>query len=174
MTRTNAFTMLCVLIRAGAALLFAMSVTGLVSMFAANIGRWSETWSDWWIVWSYGLPFFASVLFWLFPDWLARIALARRTGEVFESDLDAEAWQAIVNGGIGLYFIVQALGWGAREILLALMHARNGSSTPLPEDFAVNLATTLVTLAVGFGLLLGARGIAQWVGRLRGRGAGPL
>lgn len=166
MTRTNAFTMLCVLIRAGAALFFASTMVQLVGVLASDVGRHWESWSDSNAIAAFGVPVFVAILFWFFPDWLARVALARKTGEVFESDLDATAWQAIVNAGVGLYFIGEGLAWAPRQLILLFMHARG--ATPLPDGFGPGVAVTVTKLFVGVVLLLGARALALWLERIRG------
>jgi len=170
-TRSNTFTLLCVLIRAGAALFFAGAMVKMLGVFAAMRTLSDGDYPFGTFFAGIGLTMFVALLFWLFPDWLARVALARKTGETFDSDLDADSWQALVNGAVGLLFIGDGLNALVRDLTIALINVRRGGGAALPDDFGPATVEAIATLAFGLGLLLGARGLARWLRRLRGREA---
>lgn len=103
MTRTNAYSILCAMVRAFALWLFATTINSLPTTYAfaqqdASVARASLV--------AYGASAFVvavAALLWLFADLLAKLALARKQQVVFESDLSASEWQALAFSAIGAW-----------------------------------------------------------------------
>ena len=102
MTRTNAFTLLCIAIRAVIVWVAANSLVGVPSLlFAIRRGEMplgSEGTS---------LAIMATVLgllalAWLFADKLARLALSSPNEQVFESDLEPRVWLGLATAATWL------------------------------------------------------------------------
>jgi hypothetical protein len=170
MTRTNVYTLLTVLIRAAALLV-------LVS-FAANLVLSIATWMpvsaaeegvDWMLIGMIVLTLGVSSALWLFADVLARLALARPDGQVFDSDIDAQQWQSIAFSTVGLWALVY-YGLGALRSLLFVIAMRNegeGSLVGQRHDFVAGLVGDAIGSLLGIALLLGARGLVALLHRLR-------
>jgi hypothetical protein len=114
---------------------------------------------------------------WLFADVIAGIGVARRQ-PAFESDMSFQDWQSIFFSAIGLWLLVQGIlhlvaEAGQWMILYRTFTQRN---IALPSDdgrsFARSLSALLET-AIGVGLLLGGRGLAGLLHRIRSIGAVP-
>ena len=168
MTRTNAHTILCVMIRAFAA----WGAVQLLLQLIMLLQMPPQAYADWplWTRWSAWLLSIALLaMMWLFPDWLARVALLRRTHETFESDIDARDLLAIALATVGAVIAVDAVVDITRTLMFyvdALQEARD-SGTSLPPSLGMLLGPEIVGLVASLGLLLGARGIASVIHRVR-------
>jgi hypothetical protein len=170
-TRTNAFTLLTILIRAGALV--------VVVGFATTSATWLATWLpglrgedaawDWLLLASMALMLLMVGTLWLLADKLARLALARPDGQVFESQLDAGAWQAIAFSTVGLWVAVDH-GLGFLRWMVFRFAVRDqwaGFADDQQRDFVLGVIGDIVGVAVGSALLLGARGLVVALHRFR-------
>ena len=168
MTRTNAHTILCVIIRAFAAWGAVMLLLQLIMMLQMPPQAYAD-WPLWmrWFAWLFSISLLG--LGWLFPDWLARVALFRRTQETFESDIDAQGLLAIALATVGAVIAIDAVVDITRTLLFYAdaLHKARDSETSLPPSLGMLLGPEVVGLVVSIGLLLGARGIASVIHRVR-------
>ncbi len=168
MTRTNTHTLLTVLVRAVAIwFLFQIlfSLPGLLFL-----GGEFEEYAGFRLMALAGAAIVMAVL-WLYADLVVRLALARPQSQVFESDLDAQAWQSVFTGAIGIWLAANAvvnLTYLAAERFYFARLAEGIDGT-MPSATFADIVATLMQLAAGLALLLGARGISRWVARMRNR-----
>lgn len=170
-TRTNARTLLAVLVR----------VAALV-MLASLVANTMVTWLTW-TPQTPGQPqpvdgvlggllaasLLVVVLIWHFADFIAKCAVGRREDPVFDSGIDVAGWQAVAFAAVGAYFVVVHGVGLARSAMLRLL------DTPpwvvLADEsrraIVVDIVADVLGLALGVGLVLGARGLAGVVHRLR-------
>lgn len=107
MTRTNVFTLLTVLIRTIAL----ATLVGAIVQLSLSIALWpsperSTIAFDPVLIGLAVAALAAVCATWVFADVLARLALARPEGQVFDSDIDARQWQAIAFSTVGLWTVV--------------------------------------------------------------------
>lgn len=173
MTRTNVFTLTTVLVRVVA--LFYLLDTGLYLVGVLLMG-FTGDWSGGQAL--FALGYFAAMLLlagiWLFADLIARAALARPDGAVFDSTLEPRAWREVGFAVVGVWFAVRGLidlvsqlfsHWQFNRAV-----AEYGSAPDNPQLAAATFGAA-VMLVAGIVLLLGARGLSRVLQRLRGRGA---
>lgn len=176
MTRTNVHTLLTVLIRAAALV--------IVVGFATTSATWLATWlpalrrdapgADALLLGSMAVMALAIGTLWLLADKLARLALARPDGQVFESALDAATWQSIAFSTVGLWVFVEhglsLLRWVFFRIAVRddWQHFGDGQR----RDFVLGAIGDATGVLVGIALLIGARGLVNVVHRIR-HGASP-
>lgn len=171
-TRTNVFTLLCVVIRAITAWVALTLLAGLPGLFVAMDRMRSEDGSS-------AAPTFAIAavgmlivlaLAWVFADKLARVALVSSKSQVFESDVSPSDWLAFALASVGAWHLFTGLVAAVRVIarVLALSPL---SDYPQTGDVGLvpDLAALVVQLGLALALLIGAPGIARLVTRLRGR-----
>jgi hypothetical protein len=175
-TRTNAYTVLTVLVRAFA-LWTALAAALAMAQWLA-VGSPEQAGENWpWAVGAYAAVFAIAAAFWLFADWVARAALTGPGQPVFESDLQAAQWEQLALSTIGAW---QAFA-GLLELgrvgvfwFMARHYAQEYSAMPADAGQQVGgeLLMALLRLLAGIGLLLGAGGIVRVVRRLRTAGHG--
>lgn len=170
MTRTNAYTLLCVVIRVFALWLVMSLVLMLpgqiLGMRAAMTGELSP--------WLFAIPSLAGLLIagvlWLFAGKIARLALAKPEDHVFESDLDASSWFGIALAGIGAWYFLDGLLDGAYLAGRAAVAARQRARYPgveVQDNLVLDGIVTALQLLLGAALVLRGRGIAALLHRLR-------
>ncbi|MBX3727146.1 MAG: hypothetical protein KF823_14650 [Xanthomonadales bacterium] len=164
--RSNAFSLLVVLVRVGALYLLIAALTRLAPLL-------------WDSVRSHGMaPTLIGVLvlliigavLWLFADVVARAALAGPNEPRFESTLDYGQWQALAFSAIGLWLLVDGLldlVWVGVEWWRAKLELGAHVARLAPQEFAA-LVTNALQAALGIALLLGHRGLVGLLARLRG------
>ncbi len=176
MTKTNAFSILCVLVRLFALWLFASAVIGLPYAYEtakryATLDHAAQI--------AYGgsvFTFAVAALLWIFADLIAKLALARPQQVVFESDVSVSEWQTLGFSAIGLWQAIDGLVFLiSRVVRLAIVHLEMNSGAPiaLPDDFYVWIAADGLRLAVGIGLLFGSRGLVGMIRKYRQVGYTP-
>ena len=117
-----------------------------------------------------------AALLWLFADVIAKLGIARPQQALFETDMSFQEWQAILFSAIGLWLLVQGVlqfSHEAAQWFYVHRISEQENVEPIVEgQFAKNVSTTLET-AIGVGLLLGGRGLAGLLQRIRGQGSMP-
>lgn len=115
-----------------------------------------------------GLQFAVSVVLWLFPSAFAGMLLRAGKTPVSASDTPLGDWYALCFIAVGVFMLARALPDLAYWVVLA------SKGEPLAEPFTLDqkagFAATLVELAVGVGLMLGATGFSTLIHRLRRAG----
>lgn len=113
---------------------------------------------------------------WLFADVLVKMALGRPQGATFESDLDADGWRAIAFGAIGIWFaasgVLDIVRNGLQWFLMRRV-AYEYRDVDMTVTYLSQIGTAVVEIAIGVALLLGARGLAGAVRRMRGHDRKP-
>lgn len=170
MTRTNVFTLLTVLVRCAALVILVNSaVHAVVSMatWIPSIG--GEQRPDWTVFGAMALMLGSAAVLWVFADLVARLALARPDGQVFESTLEPQAWQSIAFASIGLWMIVSDGSTALRWLLFRFVMRDTWHSLieDQQRDFVLGLIGNTIGIAIGIGLLLGSRGLAAALHRIR-------
>ena len=168
MVRTNAFSILVVLLRTGAVWLFcktALSVPGFLATAAQYEAKWTLL--------AVLIPAGIALLLWAFADKVARLAMARPNQPVFESDLPAAEWQALAFSVVGLWQAVlgflDLFYFAMRWLIGRRLMEENGAECPA-DEVATVLAAGL-QLAIGLGLMLGGRGLVALLRRWRFAGS---
>jgi hypothetical protein len=170
MTKTNSFSILCVLVRVFALWLFASAVIGLPYVYE-TAKRYESL--DHAAQVAYGgsaFTFAVAALLWIFADLVAKLALARPQQVVFESDVSVSEWQTLWFSAVGLWQAIEGLVLLiSRVVKLAIAHLEMGSGAPivLPDDFYIWIAADGLRLAIGIGLLFGARGLVGMIRQYR-------
>lgn len=168
MTRTNAFSVLCVFIRTFALWMVAAVVISLPSLMVASRESRTDTFTMMGLVFAAVAVVFAMPL-WIFADKVAKLALARPQQQVFESDISPSEWQSLAFSVVG--------AWQAFEGLIALLtHVvalfANGifsGGSPVGYSFLQDsrLIAAILRLVLGCVLLFGARGLVGLLRRYR-------
>lgn len=170
MTRTNAYTLLCVVIRVFALWLVVSLVLMLPGQIVSMRGVAGGEWSPWLLA----VPVLAGLLIagvlWLFAGKFARLALAKPEDHLFESDLDASTWFGIALAGIGAWYFFDGLLDGAYLVGRAVFAARQRALHPgveMPDGLAIDGIVTALQVLLGAALVLRGRGVAALLHRLR-------
>lgn len=168
MTRTNAHTIVCVMIRAFAAFGAIQLLLQVNYMFHLPRDAYAD-W-PWWALWG---MYLASILLfaalWMFPGPLARLARTDRNGDSFESNVDERGWLGIAIAVVGLVVAIDAVADGTRSLVFyreALRTARE-SAGQQPPSLAGFLVPDAVGLVLGAACVLGSTGIAAVIHRIR-------
>lgn len=168
MTRTNAHTILCVMIRGFAA--FGALQLLLQGFYMFRLPRDDYAGWPWWALWgAYLVAIVLLAALWMFPAWLARLAGTDRNAETFESDIDARGWLGIAIAVVGLVVAIDAAVSFTRSFVFyreALRAARESGSLSSPS-LAGFLAPDAVGFLFGVACMLGSTGIAGIVHRFR-------
>ena len=170
MTTTNAFSILCVLIRAFALWLF---VTTLIAIPGYVLkGAFDEHWILL-LSTTFVVPVLIAFVMWVFAEHLARMALARPTQVVFGSEISAVQWQSIAFSVIGLLQLINGIGYlvyHAAKVIIAYYQTSETYpvATQLSSIFYAGMIDSAIRIIIGVSLLLGARGLVTLLHRLRG------
>ena len=171
MTRTNAYTLLCIAIRAVIVWVAANALVGVPALlFAIRRGEMP--------LGSGGtsLATMATVLgllalAWIFADKLARLALSSPKEQVFESELEPRVWLGLAISVIGAWFLFVALKDAAYLLVRCVIFSRtmpgsltldNGLDRLLPDALATVFEAVLATV-----FLLRGSGISNLIHRWR-------
>jgi len=170
-TRTNAYTLLCIAIRAVIVWVAANALVGFPALLLAIRRGEMPLGSG-----GTSLAIVATVLgllalAWLFADKLARLALSSPTEQVFESDLEPRVWLGLAISVIGAWFLFVALKDAAYLSVRWVIFSRaqpgsltldNGLDQLLPDAIATVFELVLATV-----FLLRGRGISNLIHRWR-------
>jgi hypothetical protein len=166
MTRTNAYGLLTVLIRAGALWL---ALHAAFAVAAALVIGSAREWGIGPFLAVYGALLAQAALLWLFADVLARLSLARPTTPLFESDMAFGEWQRLAFSCIGLWLAAGGLLDVAENALRMVIASRMEPDMDLDASLVPEIAVGVLRLAAGTALLLGARGLVALLALARGR-----
>jgi hypothetical protein len=168
MTRTNAYSLFVILLRAAAVWLVCSLALAVPTYLASGLrGNWP------WDVLAVFLlvPSLFAALVWLYADKLARLVMARPNQPLFESDIAASEWQALIFSAIGLWqavigfldTMIHFLKW----FPLSRAIRDSGGAMAWPDDYWPDTIASVLQVAVGVGLMLGARGIVAMLHKWR-------
>jgi hypothetical protein len=167
-TKTNAFSILCVVVRFFAIWMFVESIVALAGYFALPAQAHEDLRPQ--FLAQQGFVMVFSVFFWIFADKVARLALARPQQQVFESGLSVDDWQTVAFSTLGAWEAIQGLIYlGQRIIHLIILHFGQDARplASLPDDFFGWMATEALRLVIGLALLFGSRGLVGMIRRYR-------
>lgn len=178
--RTSLYSILCIVIRLGAVMLFVETVTSFPAAWEA-LQVWKQTPSEpdgvvrGMLIGFGGASIVLSFLLWLYPGMLARLAAGRASREVLESPIAPMDLQFIAFSVLGITFAMKGL-IGLVAILFRVALSAHLSGEAFQRFLWQNGASTLVQFiqfAIGIGLIFGARGLIGLLHRLRERGLPP-
>lgn len=180
--RTSLYSILCIVVRLGAVMLFVETVTSFPAAWQA-LQVWTQTTSEsdgavrGMLIGFSGVAIALSFLLWLYPGLLARLAAGEASREVFESPVAPKELQFIAFSVLGVTFAIKGL------IGLVTVLFRIALSAHLLGDVAflalawqngLNLLVQVFQFGAGIGLTLGARGLTGLLHRLREHGLPPV
>ena len=172
MVRTNAYFLITALIRTYALWLGAQVLISIPVMVVQ-----AKNWGDGGLGVFLGIDAAAlliAALLWLFADVIAKLGIARPQQALFESSMSRHDWQAIFFSTIGLWLMVQGVLQFSHEaaqwFYVHRMSEQENFAPVVEGQFAKNVST-IVETAIGVGLLLGGRGLAGLLQRIRGLGS---
>ena len=171
MTRTNAFSVLCVLIRAFSLWLFVKTLIAIPGFVIQD--AFGEHWI-WLLGATFGLPMLIALAMWVFADQLTRLALARPSQVVFDSDIAAAQWQTIAFSVVGLLQVISGISDIVYHVAkIAVLQYTTDAHYPVSSQlsliFYAGMIDAVMHLMIGLGLLFGARGIVALLHRIRGQ-----
>lgn len=171
MTRTNAYSLLCVAIRVLAIYLAAKFLLQMPeAYFSLRRGLSGDQYAAPVLAPFLLLPLVAAVL-WLFADKIARFALSRPDGMSFDSAIEPRTWLGLGVSVIGAWYLFDGVAglayvltkWSlSSRIAEDMTHAGVMQEQLLPDVIAI--VFQLVLAAV---FLLQGPGLAGWVHRMR-------
>lgn len=165
MTKTNAFSLLCMVIRAIALWSVLQIVIGLPMLLLASRNQ-SGFFTPGQLFLLFSVLFVVMALLWIFADKIARLALTRPSDHVFESDLDASTWFGLMIATIGVWHLFDALMQGFR--LWAQTQIVAGvSAADVLASLKGQIAGCVLEAVISVVLILGGRGLAAILYRLR-------
>lgn len=178
--RTSLYSILCIVVRLGAVLLFVQTVTSFPAAWEA-LEVWTQTPSEsdrvvrGMLIGFGGAAIALSFLLWLYPGLLARLAAGKASREVFESPIAPTDIQFIAFSVLGVTFAIKGLiGLVAVLFRVALsVRMSDVAFQTLVWQNAASVLVEIVQLAAGVGLTFGARGLVGLLRRLRERGLPP-
>lgn len=165
--RTSLYTILCIVIRAGAVVLAVNTLSELLSVLA-NLRAGALPGDLWVSLASVGATLLIAFLLWTWPGFIARIAAGRSSGQVFESPIDAAQIQYIALSVLGVWFAIEGLASLAHFALEWVVFLDwDKYDTPLP-DSAVSMGVYwIIQIVLGLLLALNARGFTGLLQRVR-------
>jgi len=164
--RTSLYSILCIVIRLGAAVL-AASTLGSVLSLALMIRQGTALADLGWVFGVWVAMLAIAFLLWLYPGWLARLCSPRSANQVFESPIAARDLQWIAFSVLGAYFVVAGIvGFVYYEANLLIADAISDREMRI-ENFVRNGLHALLQCAAGIALVLGARGLTGMLHRMR-------
>jgi len=174
MTRTNAYTLLCMLIRAFAVWSLVALLIALPSQLVTIRSMPNEAGADAVlpIVVSYMGLLGVVALLWLFAHKLARLALVRPQDQTFESDLAPTVWLGLAISAIGAWQLFNGLvdgGYWVVRLLGMRILTRDypGMDSAPTADVQAQIVATVLQVILGLVCLLRGKGLAGWVHRMR-------
>ena len=169
MTRTNAYSLLCMIIRAIGVWSFCKAVIAIPGTVIAIRNPSVEIgFGVFWYLVAAVLTLLVLAALWLFADKLAKLALVRPQDMAFESSMDPATWLGLLLSAIGAWFCLSgivsafymAFRWAAT---LYLASAGAGGV----EDVVADMAATALEVVLGAVLVLRGQGLSRWIHRLR-------
>ena len=170
MTRTNAYSLTCVAIRAmslfGGVTIAVWMLAGMVSMLRSG----TDSGSALSLVLA-GMALAVLALLWTFAGNLARMTLASPNEPLFESDMEPAQWLDLAMSIIGIWYAFDALRDAANLLLRWIILSRNellevGMESPWGGMFEDAFAIGVQLLLAGL-LLFRRDGLRRWIYRAR-------
>jgi hypothetical protein len=115
-----------------------------------------------------GIQFAISVVLWLFPATFAGMLLRSGGTPVPTAATPFGEWYALSFIAVGIFILGRALPTLAYWLILATN--TDPHAEPFTVDQKANFVATFVEIALGVGLVLGARGMSALIQRLRTAG----
>ena len=174
MTRTNAYSIFVVLLRAAALWLACgslLTLPGLLVRPADVSGMQDGVWIP---LAGVGALVLLAALVWVFADKLGRLVMARPQQPVFESELPIEQWQMLAFSVVGLWLVVAGLGdlvFFAVRAFVVLRLVPDAESYELPPDNLASVVASAAQLGLGLALVIGNGGLVGMLRRWRQAGA---
>ena len=167
MTRTNAYSLLCMIIRAVAVWSLGKMAISLPGMLVALRETGSGFGAGWFLA-SIGLEVLVIAVLWLFADKLAKLALTRPQDVTFESDMAPATWLGLLLSGIGAWFLFGGVINALYLVVRWFMALRtSGYGSAIDPETVAQTAATVLEIALGAAMLLRGRGLSRWIHRLR-------
>ena len=170
MTRTNAYTLLCVAIRAIAVYVATMLVLAVPATYFSLRRGLDGADSAAPMLAPLLLMLFVAAALWLFADRIARLALSRPGEAAFDSSLEPRAWLGLAVSAIGAWYLFNGLLDLAYLATKAILVARQ-APTPYEEEALASLLPDAVAgvlqLILAATFLLQGPALARWVERMR-------
>lgn len=178
--RTSLYSILCIVVRLGAVMLFLETATSLPAAweslrFVVQDPAVPDDAVRGMLIGFSGAMIALSFLLWLYPGLLARMAVGAASREVFESPIAPKDFQYIAFSVLGVAFAIKGL-MGLVVVLFRLaLSARVGDVLfhTLVWQNGADVLVQIVQFGAGVGLTLGARGLAGLLNGLRERGLPP-
>jgi hypothetical protein len=169
--RTNAFSLLCVAIRAIVIFVLASALVQFPSIFVALRQQAADGGSLGWVIAGMAVSLGLLVLIWLYADKLARLALAHPQEPVFDSDIEPRVWLGLAVSLIGAWFLFFALKNGVyllmQWMLLSRANADVLQAVQQQPDFIARAVSAVFEVVLAIVFLLRGQGLARWVQRMR-------
>lgn len=169
MTRTNAYSLLCMIIRAVAVWATARLAIGLPGLVMALQGSSQPALAAGVVLGGAIVSLALLAALWLFADKLAKLALVRTQEIVFDSSVEPKTWLGIALAAMGAWFVVNV---PIDAAYIATRYAAASGQPYVEEDTVFSLvlpdiiASTL-QLVIGGLLILRGQGLSRWIHRLR-------
>lgn len=172
--RTSLYSILCIVVRLGAVMLFVETLASLPAAWSAMHGTEEQAARGMLIGFGGALLALAALL-WLYPGVLARMAAGTASREVFESPISARQLQYIAFSVLGVVFAIKGLTGLVAVLFRIALSAQYGDTAfrMLLWQNGAAVSVQVLEFAVGIGLTFGARGLTGLLQRLRERGLPP-
>ncbi|HEV2606794.1 MAG TPA: hypothetical protein VGT79_02310 [Xanthomonadaceae bacterium] len=168
MTKTNAYSVLCVFIRTFALWMMASSVVNLPAVVVSSHQSRTGDFTTIGLIISAVVVAFA-VLLWIFADKVAKLALARPQQNVFESDIAPAEWQSLAFAVVGAWQTFEGLVALSTHFVALIANGIFSDGSPPGYFFLQDyrLVGAILRLLLGCALLFGARGLVGLLRRYR-------
>lgn len=115
-----------------------------------------------------GVQFAVAVVLWIFPATFAGLLLRQGKMPVLTGNVPFSEWQALCLIAVGIFVLARALPDLAYWLIL--VPKLDQLAEPFTVEQKANFAATIVEMAVGVALILGATGLSSLIHRLRRAG----
>lgn len=172
--RTSLYSILCIVVRLGAVMLFVETVIALPWSWSGLLGSDDEA-SRGMLIGFSGASIGLAATLWLYPGLLARMAAGTSSREVFESPIAAKDLQFVALSVLGVAFAIKGLVGLVAVLFRVALSAQYSDAAwqTLVWQNGANLLVQVLQFAVGIGLTFGASGLNGLLYRLRERGLPP-
>lgn len=165
--RTSLYSILCIVVRVSAILLFVKTMVALPLALSSARGGQFGPGAEGMLIGFTGALVALAIALWLYPGLLARLASIQRSREVFESPISAAQLQYVAFAVLGVAFAIDALldlvAFGTRAALIFRLH--DPAYDGLRLDDRARVVALVAKLILGVALAAGSLGL---VGLLRG------
>lgn len=173
--RTSLYSILCIAIRLGAVMLAWTSIEKLSFLLGQGQFAAFPTEERWIAVTYFGSGILISILLWLYPGPLARMASGRSAQQVFESPISAADLQWIALSVLGMVWVMTGIldlaELGYRYVWMSEML---GTGEEAARRLQGQIAYAAFEILIGIALTLGARGLATLLRKFRYSGSSGM